>query len=167
MKSRTGIVLVVVALAALLLVSPAFAGQSGTGSGGGTTAQARVQSGEGAGDQAQQQTVQQTQLRARDCVDSEECLQLKVRIRNELRVGENTEPNGDGRIRERTRTEDASIDTSDTVEPTETIEPTVSPEPDDVTVDALASTDAEVKRMEAEPTGFMAWVRSIFQFFGL
>lgn len=173
MKARTGVILVVVALAVVLLASPAFAGQSGSmaqGGAQGTTGQ-RTQSRTATGEQTQQQTQEQLQ----DCVDSCERPHLKLQTRDELRIGENLEPAGDGRDRMRDRIQDAdcSDETSDgvepteTVEPTSTIEPTVAPEPDMVQSSSVAATDVVGKRAKIEQTGFMAWVRSVFARMGL
>lgn len=173
MKARTGVILVVVALAVVLLASPAFAGQSGSGAQGGEqgTMGQQAQSRTATGEQTQQQTQEQLQ----DCVDSCERPQLKLRVRDELRIGENLEPAGDGRDRVRDRIQDAdcSDETSDgveptgTVEPTSTIEPTVAPEPDMVQSSSVAAIDVVGKRAKIEQTGFMAWVRSVFASIGL
>ncbi len=163
MKTRTGVILTAVALAAAMLVSPAYAGQSGSGAQGSNGEQA--QSGVGSGDQTRDQTRDQAQ----DCLETEESSELKLRVRSELRVGENSEPSGDGRTRERERVEDtdASADTSETVEPTNTVEPTVPSDSDEADVSSMDSAEVIEKRAKIEQTGLMEWIRSVFAFIGL
>lgn len=174
MNRHVRYILVAVALVVVLGAVPAYAGQSAAAPQGAQnqTAQGR--------DSTMTPPATQTQTRASagecdggECDGTCEQPQTRTRVRNEVRVGENEDPPGDGRIRDRDRIGEAdapddSTEPTDSVEPTDTIEPTSTPEPTEtvepVEGDVSASLAQEIT--DIVPGMLRDWINTVLGWIG-